>query len=805
MYRNYLKITIRNLFRAKAFSLINISGLALSMSVCLLIIMILKDQYSFDKFHVKKDRTYRVNTNSIRKNNSEEKYASTAGPVAGVLKEFTQIEDVVHLTRGLSGEIAANQSTFDFSGFYTGNSFFSVFSFPLEGMDRDRVLNEPYTIILTKELAAKLFGEQDPIGQIVVINDGEEYSVTGIIDKKKLKTHLEFEALASISTVPSRIRQEQMRDVLGDWSNIYSSYVYFTLNPGRDAEEIESTLAGLTPSFYENVEIESRSKAFEFFMQPLTTITPGPHYSNNLGGGMSMTVLQFLAGFSLLILLAACFNFTNLSIAKSLNRAREIGVRKVQGARRSQVFGQFITESVLYALMAFVLAYFLLQFIMPGFKHMELNSELDVTFAEDLSLYGLFALFAVFCGFIAGVLPSIYVSAFNPLSVIRNASLLSLSRGPWYTRMGLRKGLMVLQFGLCLLFIFMALVISSQSRYVLAKDSGLDSENILNIRLRNVDFDHFSNAAAGLSAVQNVSGISISLGTWADQSDDYRVGEEDERRLVRNFFIDRNYIENLRIEMMAGTNFPEEASAEREQFAIVNERALTEFGWESPSDALGESLIIGDSTYVQVIGVMKDFHFRPMTYEIGPVVFRYNPAGLNIVNVRLAGENQEETISNLENIWSKFDSEHPMEWQFMDAEIQESYTFMKDMTTILGFFSVLAISIASLGLLGMVIFSMQNRVREVGIRKIMGAGEWKLVFHLSRQFAILLAISVVVFLPAALFLGDQFLSTFAYRIGMGLETWGITLLIIIILGGLTIGSQTLRTAMSNPVDTLRRE
>lgn len=768
--------------------------------------MILKDQLSFDQFHIDGDRIYRVNTSSLRKDNSTEEYASTVAPLGNLLKEsYPQVEKLTMLHPGIRGEFKTDEKAIPVRGYFTDPEFFDVFSFEVKGIDPGLALNDPFTVLLTETYAEKLFNDEDPVGKTIILNNQIAYRVTGIIPIKNVKTHFDFEALASRSSLPSVIQQGGIRNFVDDWSNIYATYIYLKLKPGVRPNELESQFGLIVRDNYKDVVIESRTRSFNFFLQALNKITPGPMYSNNMGHALPLTALRVLGIFSVLILLTACFNFTNLSIARSLTRAREIGVRKVQGAGKSQIFYQFIGESLIYALLSMGIAYAMLQFLVPAFSQLEFAGELNISLKEDPMLYLYFGFFTVLCGIVAGFIPAWYLSSFDPLTVLRNNTLTSLSKGPWITRMNIRKGLMIFQFGLCLIFIFMATVASRQVSYMMDKEIGIKTEDIVNIRLGNVEFSRISSEVESLPGVIDVSGISISLGTWADQGGDYRKDYEDEKRVMRDFYVDRKYLDNMEIQLVAGKNFPEEAADNREQFIVLNEEALNFFNWDTPADALGKPLIIEDSIEVQVIGIVKDFHFRPMTYNIGPMAFRYRPSRISIMNVRIGKEYREKTFADLENSWEKFDPEHKMDWKYMESEIRNTYDFFRDMEKVLGFFGFLAISIASLGLLGMVIFSLETKRREVGIRKILGATYPDLFLHLSKQFILLLLVALVLFLPLAILLGHEYLNSFAYKINLSFALVSFSILIIIGIGLLTISSQVIRATRINPIEIISRE
>ena len=435
MLKSIITTALRNIYRNQTFSLINLIGLSVSMSLSMLIIMIVKEQYTFDTFHADSERIYRVNTRALRVEGGSEEYASTSYPIgAALVDEYTFVEDLVRLSERLRGDVTFGNVNVPSQGLFVDPSFLKVFNFPLSKGDPATALSEPNGLVLTQKASEKIFGKTEPLGQTLSIEGLGEFTVTGVLKEFINKTHFEFEILGSITALPALEKSGAIGASTDDWANYYASYVYFKLKEGREVSEVEKALAEINKKYFTGLKLETRDKGYEFYLHPLTEITPGPELSNQLGQGMPTFFLIFLGTLAGVVLLMSVFNFTNLMIAKSLSRAREIGVRKVVGAQRYQIFGQFVGETVVFSLLALGISYLLLQFLKSGYLQLPLNEEFAMDLKEDLSLILIFLAFAVVVGLIAGLLPAGYLSAFRPVKVLKDAGNLKV-----YARLTFRQ------------------------------------------------------------------------------------------------------------------------------------------------------------------------------------------------------------------------------------------------------------------------------------------------------------------------------------------------------------------------------
>ncbi len=801
MLKSIFLTSIRNMLRNPLFSFINMFGLAVSMSLGLLIILIIKDQYTFDNFHKDAERIFRVNTKAIRTEGGSENYASSPFVMGTTLKEgYSFAENVVRIYSQLNGDAEYNKVTVPVHGYFADPSFLEVFNFKLEKGNPSTALNDPDGVVLTTDAAKKIFGNADPMGKAINFKGFGNFIVRGVFENFPGKTHFNFEVIASSNALPLLEKQKAISETLQNWNNYYTGYVYVKLRKDVNLREVKSALAEISRKNYAGRKLETRDKAYEFFLQPLNKISPGPLLSNDNSRALPEIVLLFLSVLAFVILLMAGLNFTNLMIAKSLKRVREIGVRKVMGANRWQVFKQFIGESIMFALFSLFVSYLFLQFLKSAFLKLQFTQEFSIDLREDSWLYVYFILFALVIGFFAGLLPAGYLSGFKPVLVLKDTLGKKTS-----SRQLLRKSLMVVQFTLSMVFIAVVLIIFSQLKYLTKADYGINDKNILNVRLQGNDYNKLALEFQSIAGVKQIGFASHSLGTSHDYSDDYKRKATDASFVMRDFRADANFISNLNIQFVAGKNFTPGLSKEHESEVIINEKALTLFGFKSPGEAIGQQLYAQDSLTLSVVGVVKDFHFRPMTYEIGPLAFRYRPTDFQLMSIAFQPGSKDKLLAALSLIWKKTDPVHPLQSNLMREEINDAYIGFTDVLNIIGYISFLSIIIACLGMLGMVMYNTQLRTKEVSVRKVLGASVKDVTVLLSRSFMWLIAFGVLVGMPISYLLGNLFLQNFAYKISYEPLLIVAGVIITGMLGLITVCSQTIRAALLNPSKSLRTE
>ncbi|MBN8651474.1 MAG: ABC transporter permease [Cytophagales bacterium] len=803
MLKNIVVTSLRNFFRNKTFSLINLIGLSVSMSLSMLIITIIKEQYSFDNFHNNSDQVYRLNTHLLHSEWGTIDLASAPLPLGQVLKDdYTLTENVVRVNRQFYRNAIYSNVNVPLKGLFVDPSFLQVFNFPFEKGDPATALTNPNGLVITKQTAERVFGTVDPLGQTISVKGFGEFTITGVLQEMPGKTHFEFEALCSMSTLPILERNNVVSPSLENWSAFNDSYVYIKIKADQNTLALEQALSEISKKYSVGLKSDGKDIAYGFYLHPLDKITPGPELSGKMGKGVPAYLLVFLSVMAGIVLLMSVFNFTNLTIAKSLTRAREIGVRKVVGAQRYQVFLQFIGEAIVFSLVALIFSYVFLQFLKTGFTQLSFNQDFTVDLNEDVTLYITFVLFAVGVGILAGVLPATYLSAFQASRVLKDIQNLKVS-----SRLTFRKILMVAQFTLSIIFVITVMIVQNQMNFMLTADYGIEQKSNINIDLEDVEFEIFANEVRMLPGVQRVGGVSNKLGTWDGGSNNYRLDKNETPLLMHEFYVDDDYLKNLSLTFLAGRNFDPLEQVGREKDIIVNESAIAQLGFENPSEALGETIHTQDTVALRIIGVVKDFHFRPLNNKIGPLALRYNVSNLNYLSVQVHLAQKEAAIAAIKSVWKKLDPLHPMEFAVMEQEIDKAYqeTGMQDVVIIMGYATFLIISLACLGILGMAMYSAQVRAKEVGIRKVMGATIFDVLLLLSKSYLILIGAAISIGVPVSYFGGEFFLQGFPYRIQI---TPLLLIISVALIGGLSvliIWSQTIKVAITNPVKWLRHE
>lgn len=812
MFKNYFKVGIRNILKYKIFSFINVFGLAVAMSVCMLIILMLADQKSYDQFHADKERIYRVL--GTPSEDSMVPYATIPQPLLKTLEEqYPIVEQTVNLRRGVGGDASYNQKTVEVKGYFSTSDFFEIFSFPLIKGDKRTALSSPNSIVLTKEIAYQLFNSENPIGKQITFEDRGlhimdiesgspavkwgTYTVTGIIDLDSYKTHLQLDGLISEATLEQLYKEELIGDVSKNWESYWSSYAYLKLKNNVSQGELENALATIAAEKYADSEEYSE---FKFSSQNLSKITPGGLINNEPTFRLPEMAYYILSLLTLVIMIMACLNYTNLSVARSLSRMKEIGVRKVTGASRKSLVFQFLTESIITVFIALALAIVMLYFTKEAFMNLWFNKYLNFELSSSASVFFIFILFAVVIGIIAGTYPALLLSKKEPVEALKPSSTPT-------KKWSMQKLLNVSQFVVSLVFIVTSIVIYNQFKHYTSFEYGFNSENIINIPLQSNDYQMVVNEFSGVTGVKNISacdyipatGITNAIGLAS-------VEEEGDPITLMHFNVDENFMDNLDLTLIVGEALS--PNGQSDKYIVINESAVEKLGYESPQESIGQIWKRGrNEESVQIVGVVENFRASLLVNgdEIRPLALRYNEKALQYLNVRISEGNPLRTIADLEEKWKAIDPVHEFRYDFYDNELTNTNLAILDVVTIIGYISFLAILISCLGLFGMATYTTERRTKEVGIRKVLGAGEMKIVLILSKSFLKLLVISIAIAAPLSYFINSLWLDNLPNRVDFGFGTVVIGSVIILILGLATIGSQTLRAARQNPVKSLKDE
>ena len=796
MIKNFLITAFRNVIRYKGFSLINIFGLSLSMSVCMLIIVVILDQFSYDKMHTKKERICRIQHVDSTLNISL-KMASSPYPLGTELRDnYAVAEKVAILNSTFSGEGLYNDTRLAFNGLYTSTAFFDVFDFQLQDGSAEEILDEPYTMVLSSETADKFFGDEDPIGKFIEIDTLGAYEVKGVVAETSEKSHIQFEALISLSTLEILDQQRDEPRFVNNWTTSWGSWIYLLLHEDADLDNIQQILDQISIEKYKDDDEHNLS----FYLQPLDKIVPGPLLGNEIGTFLPKVFILFMGGLALVIIISAAFNYTSLSVARSLLRAKEVGVRKAFGATRSQVIIQFLLEAVVIAVISLLLAFALLQYLLPAFSGMQMMSLLEIRPEQNIKIYIWFLVFALVTGLLSGVLPAVFISAFKPVFVLKG-----ITNVRFFSRITLRKILLVTQFVFSMVFIISILLIFRQMNFMINSDLGFDDEVVYDIDLQGKDITRVKAEYSQFPEVVNISATSHIPSQGNIWGVDIRLKTEDEKYNANYFSVDENYIETMGLELIAGENFPENMSTENEKFVIASEMTVEHFQLGTPQEALGTTLILDDSTVVEIIGIIKNYQYAAVFLNLKPLLLRYLPDRYFHAFLRLDTPDMQATVSKLERAWKKIDPYHDFDGDFLDDRIKYYYTFFEDIMYTVGFATLLAIIIAGFGLLGMATYSTQTRTKEIGIRKVFGAEVNQIIFLVSRSYLWLMLIAAVIGGIIAYLANNLWLQYMSKRVDFGIGTILAGVFIVVLVGLLTISSQTLKAAQTKPAETLKYE
>jgi putative ABC transport system permease protein len=798
MIGSYVKTSGRNILRNKLFSTINIAGLAVSMSVGLLLIGLLSDMTSYDRFHEKGNRIYRVVSQYQYLDHIDNSFYASSSPMVGkeVKENMPGVEATALLYNGFGGDIKAADKTIPLDGLYSNEAFFDVFSFKLLEGNASTALKAPFSMVITEATAKKLFGSESALSKVVTQGD-EEFTITGVVKDPPKFSHIKFDMLVSLCTrevtEKDRWDKEEMK-----WDNIWSGYTYMLLTKDADLDNIQRNL-NIFAEKNDNVVPNTKVR---LATQPMFDIAMGEDMNNSLGNIMGKGSVIVIGVLAIIVILSACFNYTNLSIARATRRTREVGIRKCIGALRGHVLGQFLVEAVMVSLLSLGLAFVLFLVLKPYFLALEprLQDMLNLELSLSIVLY--FIALALVVGLFAGIVPALLFSKLNAIQVLKDNSSVKLFR-----HLNMRRALIVLQYTISLVFITATVIGYKQYKFYLNFDLGYKTENILNIKLEGNKADIVRKELQELPEVEKISKSMMitSVGNYWGTRMKYK--DPMDSTMVYYNGVDENYVPLHEIKLLAGRNFTALPDSAIESEVIVNEETLKRFkiGEADPVKALDEIILV-DRKPMKIVGVMKDFHYGKADNNEQEVVLRYMPAEANFVNVKIATTDWLTTLAKVDDAWRKIDNVHPLEAQLYSDRIQHSYREMSAMLSMIGFLAFLAICISSLGMLGMVIFMTETRLKEISIRKVLGASESKLIYILGRGFILLLAIAGCIALPLTYIFFEQI----AFH-EMGNHTpilvtdIFVGFVVVVAIAFLMIGSQTIKIARTNPAEVLKNE
>ncbi len=805
MIGSYVKTSGRNIARNKLFSVINITGLAISMAVGLLLISFLHDLHSYDQFNVKKNRIYRVIEDYKTEDKETQSFASTSREAGNEINAtIPGIEDMVIMKKFYNGNYQIDDRSFPITGFWSESSLFNIFSFPMLEGNPKTALREPYSVVLTETTARKLFGNADPMGKMVVFKKNyanpkdQSYLVTGVLKDIPRFSHMHFDALCSFSSLNTILNDNPDER---KWGHTWDTYVYLLLPENGNINAVRKGLNRL--SSFENSMIPGHKFEMNLRLQSLNKIETGENLGNQIEPIMPAGTIWFIFGLVFVVLLSACFNYANLSIARSFRRMHEVGIRKIIGAQKNQVLMQFMAESIIISLFALVIAISIFLFLRPTI--LSLSGEIKglVTMRLSFGIIVYFISFALLLGFLAGFLPALYYSRINVLKVMKSSSSVKVFRF-----INMRKALITTQYTFSLIFITTTIISYSQYRNFISFDLGFNSDHVLNIYLQGNKEDI---VRAELSKIPEITGLSActmitGTGGYYDTYVKYKDPMDSAQTAYNE--TDENYIPNLQHKLIAGENFVVSPGNALNRSVIVNEQLLKRLNIAkgNPDKAIGE-VVTENGNDLTIVGVVKDFQYGAVVQnKIGPFMFRYSKKHLRFINARIHSDNLPFTLARIKKAWKKIDPYHPLDADFYNDEIKEYYEIALSVIKIIGISAVVAITISALGLFGMVVFSTETKKKEIGIRKVMGAGINNLVFMMGKNFMVLLVISAVIAIPVTyLFFTQVILPLLVYHAPISILDLFSGTVAVVSIALIMIGSRTFKVAQTNPSEVLRNE
>jgi len=812
LIKNYFVALFRSILKDRFYAFLNIFGLAIGLASVILIFLYLKDELSYDKYNANSERIYRLESQFFI-DNKEDVFAVTQIPLGPTLKdEYPEIEEQCRFLGRPGLYFIKGEDKFkEDSLMFTDSTVFSIFTVPLIAGDPQKALTEPNTIAISSSIARKYFGKTDVLGEVLKTVDNNQYTITAVFKDLPSNTHMRYNMLVSAKTIENRIGSDRFNDrSAGSFWNI-NVYSYVLMAPNTTAQSVLDKF----PEFYDKYmkSLGDQIKgSFNLMMKPLDRI----HYhSGDLaydypGGNMNYMII--LSVIALFLLIIAAINYTNLTTARATNRSKEIGIRKVTGAPKSLLRRQFLSESLLVAVFSGILATLIALLVLPYFNEFAGKSFTSDSILKPFILL-IILLLSLFTGFISGVYPAVYLSSFNPVSILKGGSETNVRGG------GLRKVLVILQFTISAFMISATLVVAMQLSYIKHKDLGFDEHNLLHISLNDSSLVANSKAfceelrsnpdilGTGLST--SVPGQPVGIQVMLIEGENGEMLE----KAVNNYFINMDYLDMMGFEITKGRGYSREFPSDPGKSFVVNEAAVKQFGWGD--EPVGKKFIDqvrlnnNDVEPGEIIGVMKDFNYGSLHNPVAPIVLRVladsNSFFLNELTIRLSGNNTPGVLDYIEQTRAKYRPVFPFEYSFIEDDLNDLYKQDRIIFIMFTSLTILTIIIAALGLLGLSAFITVKRTRETGIRRVMGASQNQILYLFLAEFSKWVILSNLIAGPFVWLGMRKWLENFTYHISFPLWTFIITLLVSVFIAAVTVSWQSLRASRMNPAESIRIE
>jgi len=801
MFRNYLQIALRSLQKQPGYAFINVFGLAVGMAAFFMISLFLSKELSYDRHFDRSEDLYRWAIEGSFRTGPVNTAMSSSGWGPGLMESVPEIESVTRLKPPQQMWLVARDDLkFLEKGFvFIDSTAFDVFGFDLVTGSKD-ALRAPYSVVLTESMADKYFGNQDPMGRVLRLDNQYDFTVTGVIRDPAGPSHFKADFLASFTTLRTPIYGVDL--TVGDFN--FAVYSYLKLRPGSDIEIIrEKANDYLDQSIGE--QLSAMGAEVHTLLQPVTSIHLESHLDNEVLPNGSMTTVWALSAIALFILVIACINYMNLATARSAQRSREVGIRKTMGAERSQLVRQFLGESVVLSLLSMVLAVGMVYLFLPTFNTAA-STDLNLLSGGLLAAMVTFLGVAIVCGVAAGSYPALFLSRFQPAQVLKGGPGSAASGG------ALRRALVVFQFAISIILIVATVVVFRQLNFTRDMDLGFDREQVIVVQLTDpnirAQYKQFRDRVRQLPSVESISASSSAPGFFVGNQpvvpDD---GSPEDQFFLQAFTSDFDFVETLGVEMVAGRAPSIDRPADSLGAFIINEAAVAEFGWGSPEDALSHSVSFGGGPFGgEIIGVFKDFHAESLHEPIEPAIITIlNEQTYFYALIRTRAGQARDAIEAVGDIWNDLYPAYIYDYSFLENDVDALYAADLQLGRLFGGFSFLTILIACLGLFGLASFTAEQRTKEIGVRKVMGAGTGEIVLLLARDFTKFVGVAFIVASPLDWIGMNRWLDSFQYRVDFGVVSLLLVGVGVLAIALLTVGYQTIRASLANPVEALKYE